>query len=55
MGLPRREFLAGAAAAVPLVSRLARAQTYPTHPVTIVVPYPPNGTSDAIPRIMGIR
>ena len=43
MKLPRREFLhlAAGAAALPAVSRTARAQTYPSRPITMVVPYPP--------------
>ncbi len=43
MKLPRRRFLrlAGAAAALPAVSRLARAQTYPTRPVRMIIGYPP--------------
>ena len=37
MKLPRRQFLhlAAGAAALPAVSRIARAQTYPTRPVRI--------------------
>ena len=43
MKLPRRQFLhlAAGAAALPAVSRIARAQTYPTRPVHLVVGYPP--------------
>ena len=39
--LPRRYFLhlAASAAALPAVSRIARAETYPSRPITIVVPY----------------
>jgi hypothetical protein len=39
MKLPRRKFLdlAVGAVALPAVSRIARAQTYPTRPVRIVV------------------
>jgi tripartite-type tricarboxylate transporter receptor subunit TctC len=38
--LPRRKFLhlAAGAAALPAVSRVARAQAYPIRPITIVVP-----------------
>jgi tripartite-type tricarboxylate transporter receptor subunit TctC len=52
--LPRRGFLqlAAATAALPLVSRTAGAQAYPSRPVTIVVPYPAGGPADAIGRIM---
>jgi tripartite-type tricarboxylate transporter receptor subunit TctC len=39
MKLPRRQFLhlAAGAAALPAVSRIARAQAYPTRPVRIIV------------------
>jgi tripartite-type tricarboxylate transporter receptor subunit TctC len=57
MKLPRRQFLhlAAGAAALPAVSRLAMAQTYPTKPITIVVPFAAGGPSDAIARILGER
>jgi tripartite-type tricarboxylate transporter receptor subunit TctC len=53
--LLRRQFLhlAGAAAALPVVSRVARAQTYPTRPVRIVVGFPAGSTADIGARIMG--
>jgi tripartite-type tricarboxylate transporter receptor subunit TctC len=35
-----------------LLSGAASAQPYPTRPVTLVVPYPPGGATDAIARIM---
>ena len=42
MKLPRRTFLhlAAAAVALPALPRIARAQTYPTRPVRIIVGYP---------------
>jgi tripartite-type tricarboxylate transporter receptor subunit TctC len=54
MKLPRRKFLhlAAGAAALPAVSRFAWAQTYPSRPVTIVVPYPPGGLFDALARAL---
>ena len=40
MKLPRRNFLhlAAGAAALPAMSRFARAQAYPTRPVRVIVP-----------------
>jgi tripartite-type tricarboxylate transporter receptor subunit TctC len=54
MKLPRRQFLrlAAGAAALPAVSRIARAQAYPTRPITMNVPFPPGGALDSISRII---
>jgi len=54
MKLPRREFLhlAAGAAALPTVSRVASAQTYPARTVTIVVPFVAGGTTDVAARVV---
>ncbi len=54
MKLIRREFLrlAGAAAALPTVSRIASAQSYPTRPVRIVVGFPPGSATDTDMRLV---
>jgi len=55
MKLPRRQFLrlAVGAVALPAVSRIAQAQSYPSRPVRWIVPYPPGGPTDIIARLMG--
>src|SRR5215475_3791389 len=57
MNLPRRKFLhlAAGAAALPTVPHIARAQAYPTRPITMVVPYSAGGPTDTIARIMAER
>jgi tripartite-type tricarboxylate transporter receptor subunit TctC len=53
----RRNVLQIAAGAVvlPAISRVGRAQTYPSRPITMVVPFPPGGATDVVGRIIAER
>ena len=56
MNLPRRRFLhlAAGAAALP-VSRVAWAQAYPARQITMIVPFPPGGSTDVTARVLAER
>jgi tripartite-type tricarboxylate transporter receptor subunit TctC len=51
---PRRKFLhlAASTAALPLISRLARAQSYPARPVRLIVGAVPGSAPDVVARLM---
>jgi tripartite-type tricarboxylate transporter receptor subunit TctC len=55
MKLLRRRFLhlAAGAAALPAVSRIARAQAYPTRPVRFIVTFPPGGPNGILAGLIG--
>jgi tripartite-type tricarboxylate transporter receptor subunit TctC len=55
MKFPRRSFLhlAAGAAALPAVSDVARAQSYPTRPVHWIVSFAAGGANDIVARIVG--
>jgi tripartite-type tricarboxylate transporter receptor subunit TctC len=55
MDVPRRKFLhvAAGAAAVLAVSGRTWAQTYPSHSVRLIVPFPPGGPNDVFARLIG--
>ena len=57
MKLPRRQFLhlAAGAVALPALSQIARAQAYPTRPITIVDTFPPGGSTGIVARIIADR
>jgi tripartite-type tricarboxylate transporter receptor subunit TctC len=54
MKIQRRRFLqlSALAAALPAAPGIARAEAYPSHPVHIVLGFPPGGSSDVIGRLM---
>jgi tripartite-type tricarboxylate transporter receptor subunit TctC len=55
MTLPRRRFLhlAGGAVALPALSRIARAETYPSRPVRWIVAFAAGGPNDTTARLIG--
>jgi len=55
MKLRRRKFLhlAAGAAALPLLSRIASAQAYPTRPIRLIIGFPPGSAMDTVARIIG--
>jgi len=57
MTLPRRRLLKLAAAglAAPALPRFARAQAYPSRPITMIVPYTPGGPTDTVGRVVAER
>jgi tripartite-type tricarboxylate transporter receptor subunit TctC len=54
MKLPRRAFLrlTAGVAALPAASHVAKADTYPSRQITLVVPFPPGGSTDVAARIV---
>src|SRR5260370_41029705 len=59
MILLRRQFLqfTGAAVAGAVVSCVAKAQGYPTRPITMIIPFPSGGPLDSVGRVLveGVR
>ena len=54
MKLPRRTFLhlAASAAALPAVTRMVKAQTYPTRPVRVIIGFGPGASGDIAARVL---
>ena len=57
MKFPRRRFLhlAAGAVALPALSHVAKAQAYPSRPITMLVPFPAGGGTDAVARTIADR
>ena len=57
MNFLRRKFLhlATAAVALPAMTRTASGQAYPVRTITLIVPFPPGGSTDPVGRIMAAR
>ncbi len=54
--LPRRGFLQlGGAMLAPALVRRAVAQTYPSRPITMIIPFPPGGNVDVVGRVLAER
>jgi tripartite-type tricarboxylate transporter receptor subunit TctC len=55
MKLPRRKFLhlAAGVAALPAITRVSSAQSYPVRPVHLLAGFPPGGIVDLIARLIG--
>ena len=55
MRLPRRQFfhLVAGTVALPAVLGIARAESYPSRPVHIIVGFPAGGTPDLLARLIG--
>jgi tripartite-type tricarboxylate transporter receptor subunit TctC len=54
MNFPRRSFLqlAAGAVALPAISRIANAQTFPSRPLRVFVGFPPGGPADILARLV---
>jgi tripartite-type tricarboxylate transporter receptor subunit TctC len=56
MKLPRRRqflHLAASAAALPVLPQIARAQSYPSQPIRLIVAFPAGGAPDTVARLAG--
>ncbi len=57
MKLRRRQFLhlAAGAVALPTLSCTAKAQAYPSRPITLIIPFPAGGATDTLARLLSER
>lgn len=54
MGVSRRSFIAASGAAIAAPS-LARADTWPSRPLRLVIPFPPGGAQDNVGRLAALK
>jgi len=55
MSIARKLCMFGATIAVTAMAGIAAAQTFPSKPITIIVPFPPGGVTDPVARMVGQR
>jgi tripartite-type tricarboxylate transporter receptor subunit TctC len=55
MSISKNLFKLGASIAFVAMAGIAAAQTFPSKPITIIVPFPPGGVTDPVARMVGQR
>jgi tripartite-type tricarboxylate transporter receptor subunit TctC len=55
MNIVRRRLLRAVGAALAALALPVRAEAFPSHPVKLIIPYPPGGAGDIVGRLLGVR